>query len=99
MLAALVALTALTQVGGLVLWPFVGLIARMPGSRRAAVLAGAALAHGIALCVVPFVAEPFGRVPLPCTSGRLVPRSILFCVAFRNYVRPALREQALAIAD
>jgi hypothetical protein len=97
-LGLLLALTALTQLGGIVVWPFVGLGAVLRGRMRGAPIAGAVLAWAITLVIVPFVAAPLGRVPLPW-SGPLAPRSLVFCLALRNYVVPALRDEALAIAD
>jgi hypothetical protein len=47
------------------------------------------------LFVVPLLARPFGRVPLPMTREfHLQPQNILTCLLNRNYVRPQLKEIA-----
>jgi len=96
-----VLLTLLTEIGGVVAWPFIGVAAAMRGARRwLALLAGSASYACLAVFVVPIVASWFGRIPLPCApEGSLAPRSFVYCVALRNYVVPALAADALAIAD
>ncbi len=49
--------------------------------------------------LVPLIAKPLGRVPLPIMEqGHLRPLNILTCLLNRNYVRPALRDAALKVA-
>ena len=49
--------------------------------------------------VVPIIAKPFGRVPLPLSNtNHLQPLNILTCFLNRNYVRPELKETALKVA-
>lgn len=97
---AIALVTVLTQVGAIVVWPCLGAMALLRGRARAAVALGGVAAYvGFVLLALPVLAAPFGRVPLPCAGGgALVPRSIVFCLAARNYVVPALRDDALAIA-
>lgn len=50
--------------------------------------------------IVPIIAKPLGRVPLPyTTTNHLQPLNILTCFLNRNYVRPKLRETAFDIAN
>ena len=45
--------------------------------------------------IVPLLAKPFGRVPLPLfTTSKLRPRTIWTYILIRNYVRPGLRTAA-----
>ena len=49
--------------------------------------------------IVPVIAKPLGRVPLPLTeTNHLQPLTIWTCFLNRNYVRPALREAAFKVA-
>lgn len=49
--------------------------------------------------VVPVIAKPLGRVPLPLTeTNHLQPLNILTCFLNRNYVRPELKKVALEVA-
>lgn len=58
------------------------------------------LLYGVAtLAVVPLLARPFGRVPLPLTSSQhLQPLTRLTWLLNRHYVRPELREAVFDIA-
>ena len=50
--------------------------------------------------IVPAIAKPFGRVPLPLTErNHLQPLNILTCFLNRNYVRPELRQLAFKVAN
>jgi len=54
----------------------------------------------VSLVVVPLIARPLGRVPLPMTRERhLQPNNIITCLLNRNYVRPRLREIAMETAE
>lgn len=98
-LAVILLWTALTEVGGAALWPAIGLAAGSQRPWRAAAL-WCALAHASSLLSVPPVAELFGRTALPCLgSGPLRPRSLLYCVGHRRYVRRDLAEEAELIAE
>jgi hypothetical protein len=51
------------------------------------------------LFLVPLLARPLGRVPLPVTRHHhLQPQNIFTCLLNRNYVRPALKEIAEQVA-
>ncbi len=96
-LVAVLALTVTTQVG-LILWPVFGAF-RGPRAWLRGVVLGVVVYALTSALVVPPVAAAFGRVPLPCVSGALRPRSWLFCAANRRYVAPELRAAAIEIAD
>lgn len=50
--------------------------------------------------LVPTIAKPFGRVPLPYKEiNHLRPLNIFTCLMNRNYVRPDLKEVALDVAQ
>lgn len=50
--------------------------------------------------IVPIIAKPFGRVPLPIKeTNHLRPLNILTCFLNRNYVRSELHEAAIDIAN
>jgi len=52
------------------------------------------------LFLVPLLAEPLGRVPLPIfEKGHLKPATIWTCLLNRNYVRPTLKEVVIQVAD
>lgn len=100
-LAALL-LTALTQIGGILLWlgwPFLEWVYRRlrPRGGPAAILATltlySVLYAVVSIAIVPPVASAFGRERLPCLAeaGRpLGAVSPFFCLTNRNYARPAM---------
>lgn len=50
--------------------------------------------------IVPVIAKPLGRVPLPLTqTNHLQPLNILTCFFNRNYVRPELKQTAFEAAN
>ncbi|MEZ4805212.1 MAG: hypothetical protein R2852_06950 [Bacteroidia bacterium] len=50
--------------------------------------------------ILPVVAKPFGRVPLPLTeSNHLQPLNIWTCLLNRNYVRPELKQATIEVAN
>ena len=50
--------------------------------------------------LVPIIAKPFGRVPLPYTeTNHLQPLNFLTCFLNRNYVRKELRESVFRVAN
>lgn len=50
--------------------------------------------------VVPIIAKPLGRVPLPLTeTNHLRPLNILTCLLNRNYIKPKLRQTAFEVAN
>lgn len=100
-LGGVVVLTLATQIGGAFLWPVIGLVRDLRGPARWAVTLGSVFAYvAFIVLVLPLLAAPLDRVPLPCAGdGPLAPRSLLFCLANRSYVRTALRDEAMAIAE
>jgi hypothetical protein len=54
----------------------------------------------VTFLLVPLIARPFGRVPLPVfKTNNLQPQNILTCFLNRNYVRPPLRETAFEVSN
>ncbi len=50
--------------------------------------------------IVPLIAKPLGRVPLPMTeTSHLQALNILTCFLNRNYVRPELKQTAFEVAN
>lgn len=88
--SGLFVMTLLTQVGGVLLLIGAGLGLVVFKRRRKRLCSISALAmYAIGLVVVPLVAKPFGREPLPWfASDRcpIQPRNIGYCLLFRNYV-------------
>lgn len=79
----IVALTVITQIGGLA-W-LLALLTRRSGSAFVALYVTLSIA---ALWIAPMT----GRVPLPCLSdGALKMQSPLYCALNRQYVRPPLK--------
>ncbi len=100
-------LTLLTQVGGLV---YLGSLLVNKPIRKRTTKKGVAFLLKFSsfiilylvttLLIVPLLAKPFGRVPLPLTETRhLRPINVLTCVLNRHYVRPELGRVALDVAE
>ena len=90
--------TLLTQVGGIVLliwwliWP--GIRKRIADSRKRGWIGISAFAGWWCICsliIIPLIAKPFGRVPLPVWGEHLRPLNIGTCLLNRHYVRPELK--------
>lgn len=100
-------LTILTQVGGLVyLLHFVTIkyIDKRTNSTwmRRAARAGAfiSLYCLFSFIIVPLLAKPFGRVPLPMTmTNNVRPGTIWTCLLNRQYVKPELRNVVFNVAS
>ena len=103
LLALVFLLTAMTQIGGLVLWLCVPAFSwageRFAGrSRVFAALVGFgifALAYLVASLAIMPVAALSGRAPLPCGWGgetELAPRTRLTCLANRHYMVPPAKQ-------
>ncbi|TCQ29601.1 hypothetical protein [Rhizobium sp. PP-CC-3G-465] len=93
-------LTALTQIGGLAYLVSLGL-ARLAGWRKGvATFSVFLVVYAGATVLTQSVAPVFGRVPLSCgqTDMPLAVRSPLFCALNRNYVTPAMKTAAIALA-
>jgi hypothetical protein len=100
-------LTLLTQVGGLVY--LVSLTTHKLINQRTSRLVYQKLLHLASFiflyclttfAIVPLIASPFGRVPLPLTAtNHLQPLNVLTCLLNRNYVKPALKQAAFDVAE
>ena len=97
LLAAILLLTALTQVGGAILLLTV-LLARLLRWRVLGAATLFVLTYAVAsLLIVPPLAAFGGRVPLPCMGEKL--RTLpLLCALNRHYVTPRLQELATDLA-
>lgn len=100
-------LTVFTQVGG-VIWllclfffRFIGRKIKPAWKRVAAkslLFAGCYLI--ITFFLIPLIAKPLGRVPLPVFEKRgLQPGNVWTCILNRNYVKPELKEIAFRVAE
>ncbi|HHO51261.1 MAG TPA: hypothetical protein ENK18_10405 [Deltaproteobacteria bacterium] len=97
-LVGVLLLTVLTEVGGLLVWPALGLAGALRLRLRTS-LGLVGVAYALGSVVVPPVAARLGRVPLPCLGHpHLAPQSLGCCLLHRNYVRPELHAELLAIA-
>lgn len=91
-LVAIIALTALTQIGG-----FAYLVGAVAAARIGAFrgMFAAFITYAVATAVIlPALAPAWGRVALTCSSSDrspLKPNSILYCILNRHYVSPQLR--------
>jgi hypothetical protein len=104
---AVFALTVLTQVGGLVL--LLSLFTHKLINKKVKSQWGCRLLKWASfpvlylittLGIVPLIARPLGRVPLPVTqTNNLQPLNVMTCLLNRHYVRPALRQAAQEVAS
>ncbi|TCL95898.1 hypothetical protein C8J38_101247 [Rhizobium sp. PP-WC-2G-219] len=93
-------LTALTQIGGLAYLVSLGLV-RLAGWRKGvATFFVFLVVYAGATVLTQSIAPVFGRVPLSCGQADmpLAVRSPLFCALNRNYVTPAMKTAAIALA-
>ena len=106
-LIAIVLLTVLTQIGGLVFllsWLLYRLVLQnKTGHTKWAFLVKMAtllsLYAAATFVVVPILARLFGRVPLPFfTTNHIRPVTHWTCLLNRNYVRPALKSSLETVA-
>ena len=96
-------LTVLTQIGGLVYLVFI--VSWKVGKKRIPFIETLKIWKGrllkafsfilfyvfISLFIIPILAKPFGRVPLPITNNaHIKPLNILTCLFNRHYVKPDL---------
>jgi len=101
-LLAILFLTILTQVGGLVWLLTVMLRWRFSGGGRATFLIVFVALYAAATLAAQQLAPLAGRVALPCfpaSDATLSVRSPLFCALNRNYVTPDMAGAAQAYAD
>jgi hypothetical protein len=100
-------LTILTQIGGLVL--ILSLLTHqfikqrvnnLWGRRCSRLLAFIVLYLFCVFVIVPLIAKPFGRVPLPLfRTNQVQPGIIWTCLLNRNYVTPVLKATLFSVAD
>ncbi len=104
-LVALTVLTAVTQVGGVILLAAWGIACLWrPRGKRGYATAGlfAALYTAASLWVVPPLATLGGRQALPCgliEDNSVGPRSLFFCALNRHYATPTVGAALTALAD
>lgn len=104
-LLAFLALTILTQIGGLAYLGALALAKLLRGPRRFRRLTAVAMfvvLYAALWTSANVVAPYFGRVPLPCTASKnskLAVQSSLYCVLNRHYVTPKLMQVANDLAD
>ena len=92
-------LTFISQVGGLILlvcWWVCRYRLFPDDARRWMAFVSSGVAYcAVTLALVPLLAALFGRVPMPMfatTETPVEPRSILYCLLNRHYVKPQVRE-------
>ncbi|MDF1546998.1 MAG: hypothetical protein P1P88_04205 [Bacteroidales bacterium] len=103
----IIVLTVFTQVGGLVLLatiPTFHLVNKKleKGVKRKIVkpLIFIAFYLFVTFLIVPLLAKPFGRVPMPVYgNANLKPLNIFTCILNRHYVRPKLRQSLEDVAE
>ncbi len=104
-------LTVLTQVGGLILLLFLLIwkktiqkIERLKSMRRiykSSIKVGSFIVFYTLIClfIVPMIARPLGRVPLPINHDRIQPLNILTCLLNRHYVKEELLDATLSVSE
>jgi hypothetical protein len=103
---AVVILTVVTQVGGIVFLlslPFRILINKKTNrkaiQRLAHVLCFIMLYLIVVFLIVPIIAKPAGRIPLPMfETNHVQPVNVLTCILARNYVRPEMHAVVINVA-
>lgn len=100
-------LTVFTQVGGIIYLlsrrthPLIMRKVSQPVLQPLAKLGIFLLIYVVStLAVIPLLAKPFGKIPLPLfRTNHLQPLRLATCLMNRHYVRPALKKAVLEIAD
>ena len=100
-------LTVVTQIGGIVLIIALAVSWQLNKRinnpwRRFAIRVGSFVCVYLifVFAIVPLVAKPFGRVPLPLFErNHIRPANVVTFILNRNYVRPELRRITYAVAD
>jgi hypothetical protein len=103
---AVLVLTVVTQVGGIVL--LLCLPVRILINKKTKRKAVQRLAHMLCFVIlyvvvvfgiVPIIAKPAGRVPLPVfETYHVQPANVLTCILARNYVRPEMKTAVVNVA-
>tara|TARA_R110002094_G_scaffold163198_1_gene147838 strand:- start:69 stop:950 length:882 start_codon:yes stop_codon:yes gene_type:complete len=104
---AVILLTAVTEIGGIILWFSYGIgeiiTNRKQESHSLFIVWIFLFIYGISIVfVVPYVAPLFGRVPLNCFATEVHPyqaNSVLYCALNRNYVQPKVKSTLEKLAD
>lgn len=102
-----ICLTVLTQIGGLVLLGAIPLFRFInkkveKGIKRKLLkpLIFIALYLFVSIILVPVIAKPLGRVPMPVFENKhLKPLNLFTCILNRHYVRPKLRQSLEDVAE
>jgi len=101
-LLAILCLTVLTQIGGVV-WLLALLLRRlMPGRGRMTFLLVFVVLYAVATVATRHLAPLAGRIALPClpaSDATLSVRTPVFCALNRNYVTPDMAQAAQAYAN
>ncbi len=100
-------LTAVTQVGGVIYWlslffgRWTNTLSKKGWLRAVYRLASFFILYGLAtFLLVPLLARPLGRVPLPLReTHHLQPLNGMSCLLNRHYVRADLKQIAFAVAE
>lgn len=96
-LLIVIVLTVLTQIGGVIFLLCLPIFYRIKKKyRKRKFLINLSIFSGLYLIttflVVPILAKPFGRVPLPVIGNKSVkPLNIMTCIFNRHYVQPELK--------
>ena len=98
-------LTLISQLGGLILflcWRICRYRFFPDDARRWLAFVTSTLSYcAVTLLLVPLVAGVFGRVPMPLfatAEAPVEPRSILYCLLNRHYVKPQVRDVIIRVA-
>lgn len=105
-LIVFIPLTILTQVGGIIYlasFPLFIMVDKRIGKKVAGLFVKGIIFLSIyslaTFYIVPLIARPFGRVPLPViTNGNLQPLNFITCLFNRHYVKPELKQIAVTAA-
>ncbi|NQY05406.1 MAG: hypothetical protein HRT68_04160 [Flavobacteriaceae bacterium] len=89
-------LTITTQVGGII-WIIALVISKKFKLKKRFVFPAVYLVFN--LIIIPPIANHFGRERLPVFHNHLKPRNWFYQIAFRNYVKPELKEMLLEIVE
>lgn len=100
-------LTILTQIGGVVYlvnkltYKYTDKLTSNKFIKRTFRLTSFLILYCLTIFIlVPLIARPFGRVPLPFNqTHHLKPLNIITCLLNRNYVRPELRNAAFEVSE
>ena len=97
------AMTSITEIGGILLWPFMAIpYYDYPKIKNLQTWLYAFFFYVVSSwLLVPIIASIFGRVPLPCFSHDNIPlqsQSTITCLLHRNYVQKHVYTEMIQIA-